>query len=151
MTYELTIWLSVVLFTMSSSTTALHSFLISNCEHSSPLSLIPLICELLLRFDEFELLELLEFELLLLLLLLLELELLSLSLSSLLAALWFLAGFCAVAERFVYVCDDLWCDPLWWLWCLVSLLRMSAICRRKSVKIEQNTVICHQYSCYQCA
>lgn len=127
MTYELMIWLGDVLFTVSSSATVppLHSFLISNCEHSSALSLIPLICELLLRFDEFELLELLEFELLLLLLLLLELELLSLSLSSLLAAAaavaactWFAVLFAAVAaataaaaaavtDRLLYVRDDL--------------------------------------------
>lgn len=77
---------------------------------------MPLMCELLLRFDEFELLELSDFELLLLLeleLLLLELELLSLSLSSLLAFdLWCVVGFGAddvfiVLCRFVYVvCVD---------------------------------------------
>lgn len=133
--YEVMIWLSVVGLSVSSSAaTDPYSFLINNWEHSSALLLMPLICELLLRFDEFELLELSDLELLLLLLLLLELELLSLSLSSLLdALLWFAVAFEATF-LLLYMCDDLWwCDPLW-LWCRLSLLRISAIWRRSSVR-----------------
>lgn len=104
----------------------------NNCEQSSALALMPLICELLLRFDEFELLELSEFELELLLLLLLELELLSLSLSSVLTTIGRFVAF-DVTNLWLYGCDDLWCDPLWWLWCRLSLFRISAISRRSSV------------------